>query len=100
MAYNDDRAGSRMMYQGDWKCSNCGKAITELPFQPSPERADTLMCVDCYREQRGASRPKKPMYQGNWACSECGKAITELPFQPSPDRASDLKCRDCFRRDR
>ncbi len=42
----------RRMYQGDWKCSKCGTPITELPFEPSPDRLDGLFCRDCYREKR------------------------------------------------
>jgi len=40
----------RQMYQGNWKCSGCGNAITELPFQPSPDREDQLQCRECYRK--------------------------------------------------
>ena len=32
----------RKMYQGDWKCSECGAAITELPFEPSGDRRFTV----------------------------------------------------------
>ncbi|MBU1178985.1 hypothetical protein KKB69_01435 [Patescibacteria group bacterium] len=40
----------RRKYQGNWKCSQCRTAITELPFQPTPGREDTLMCRDCYKK--------------------------------------------------
>ncbi|MFH1820618.1 MAG: CxxC-x17-CxxC domain-containing protein, partial [Candidatus Nealsonbacteria bacterium] len=26
------------MIQGNWKCSDCGNEITELPFEPSGDR--------------------------------------------------------------
>lgn len=42
----------RRMYQGDWKCSKCETAITELPFEPDPEKLGNLLCRDCYREKR------------------------------------------------
>lgn len=34
------------MYQGNWKCSGCGGAITELPFQPRSESG--LTCKACF----------------------------------------------------
>ncbi len=37
----------RQMFQGDWKCSECGEAITELPFQPEGDRP--LYCRNCHR---------------------------------------------------
>jgi len=40
----------RKMFQGNWKCSECGKEITELPFEPSPDRP--IYCRDCWREKR------------------------------------------------
>ncbi|HEY0964415.1 MAG TPA: hypothetical protein VGE31_01325 [Candidatus Paceibacterota bacterium] len=56
------------MYQGNWKCSSCGGAITELPFQPRSESG--LTCRACYSKQRGgpstpaavntASAPEQP----------------------------------------
>ncbi len=53
MAYNDNQGGfQRKMYQGDWKCSKCQAAITELPFEPDPGRLDQLLCRDCHRERR------------------------------------------------
>jgi len=42
--------GPRKMYQGDWKCSDCGKAITELPFEPSGDRP--LFCRECHAKRR------------------------------------------------
>jgi len=26
------------MFHGHWTCADCGKEITELPFEPSPDR--------------------------------------------------------------
>ena len=40
----------RKMFQGNWKCAECGKEITELPFLPSPERP--VYCKDCWRKKR------------------------------------------------
>jgi len=44
----------RQMYQGDWKCAKCGTPITELPFEPDPDRVDQLYCRDCHRERRAS----------------------------------------------
>jgi len=49
----DDNSGNfppRKMFQGNWKCSECGKEITELPFEPVPDRP--LYCRDCWRQKR------------------------------------------------
>jgi len=48
---SDDKGGfERKMYQGNWKCSECGKVITELPFEPSGDRP--LYCRDCHAKRR------------------------------------------------
>jgi len=89
----------RKMFQGNWKCSDCGGEITELPFEPSGDRP--LHCRDCWSknrpQQRGNFAPR-PMIQGNWKCGECGKEITELPFEPSGDKP--IHCKDCWREKR
>lgn len=46
----------RKMFQGDWKCSKCGTAITELPFDPDPSRLDQLLCRNCHREKTQSFR--------------------------------------------
>ena len=43
-------------YQGDWKCSNCGNKITQLPFEPDPNRLNRLLCLDCWKNQKQARR--------------------------------------------
>ena len=40
----------RQMYQGNWKCSECGAEITELPFEPSGDRP--LYCKECHAKRR------------------------------------------------
>lgn len=47
-----DRNFQRQMYQGNWKCVDCGKEITELPFQPDPNRFDQLRCRDCHKPRK------------------------------------------------
>lgn len=39
------------MFQGNWKCSSCGGAITELPFQPRSEAG--LTCRACFMKSKG-----------------------------------------------
>lgn len=57
MAFNEDRGGfQRKMYQGDWKCAECGAEIKELPFEPDPARIDQLKCRDCHRKSRPSFR--------------------------------------------
>jgi len=40
----------REMVKGDWKCSECEKEITELPFEPAPDRP--IYCRDCWSKKR------------------------------------------------
>lgn len=40
----------REMHQGNWKCSECGTEITELPFEPAPDRP--IFCRDCWKAKR------------------------------------------------
>ena len=47
---NNEGSGERAMHKGDWKCSGCSKAITELPFQP--RETSNLLCRDCFKESR------------------------------------------------
>lgn len=34
------------------KCADCGADIKELPFQPDPNRVNTIKCRDCLRKSR------------------------------------------------
>ena len=54
---NQNFAGDRKMYQGNWTCSGCGAAITELPFEPDGERP--LFCRDCHRQKMQDRRPRQ-----------------------------------------
>ena len=40
----------REMFKGNWKCSDCGCEITELPFEPSGDRP--LYCRECHAKRR------------------------------------------------
>ncbi|NQV93495.1 hypothetical protein HQ403_03325 [Candidatus Kaiserbacteria bacterium] len=42
--------GDKPKHQGDWKCSGCSKAITELPFKP--RETSNLLCLDCFKQSR------------------------------------------------
>jgi len=68
----------RPMIHGNWKCSTCGAEITELPFEPSPDRP--ISCKECWAKKRNSSRDNRSfaprqMVQGNWKCAECGAEI-------------------------
>ncbi len=54
---NQNSNGQRQMVQGDWSCSKCGAAITELPFEPDGERP--LYCRDCHRQRRDNRPPRQ-----------------------------------------
>lgn len=49
-----DSQTSRPMFEVDEVCADCNVAITQLPFQPDPERKSTLRCRDCWRKNRDA----------------------------------------------
>ena len=54
--FEESPSSQRQMYQGNWKCADCGKEITELPFEPSPDRP--IYCRDCWAKKR-AERPQR-----------------------------------------
>ncbi len=89
---------TRQTVQGNWKCGGCGTEITELPFEPSPDRP--IYCRDCWANKRDQSKQgggfNREPAKGNWKCSDCGTGITEMPFEPSPGRP--IYCRDCWRK--
>jgi CxxC-x17-CxxC domain-containing protein len=49
---NQDDSRPSQKFQGNWVCSKCKTPITELPFKPSDDRLDQLLCRDCYRAKR------------------------------------------------
>lgn len=67
------------MFQGNWTCSKCGGAITELPFQP---RSDSgLTCRDCYFKDKGGGAP-----QGGGATAPQDDTIATGPASDMDDR--------------
>ncbi|MDD5144992.1 MAG: hypothetical protein PHW72_02620 [Candidatus Pacebacteria bacterium] len=55
MAFDNFNGGNknfppREMVKGNWKCSECAKEITELPFAPAPDRP--IYCKDCWGKKR------------------------------------------------
>ena len=75
------------MFQGNWKCSDCGGEITELPFEPRGEKG--LVCRDCYGKKKdgGKSVDETPGESGTAEeapdMSENAELAGEQP--PSPD---------------
>lgn len=51
-----DSWGPRKMIQGNWKCADCGKEITELPFEPAPDRP--IYCRECWSKKREQRTPR------------------------------------------
>jgi len=100
MATKKNQVSDQQMVSGNWTCSECGAPITEMPFEPSPDRP--IFCKDCWAKKR-ESRQKynsgaRKMFKGNWKCSECGAPITELPFEPNS--GSPIFCRECWMKKR
>jgi CxxC-x17-CxxC domain-containing protein len=56
MAFNKFDGGDRgsfaprEMIKGNWKCTDCGAEITEMPFEPSPDRP--VYCKECWSKRR------------------------------------------------
>ena len=46
----------RPMIKGNWKCSECGAEITQLPFEPSADRP--IYCRDCWAKKRAERAPR------------------------------------------
>ena len=44
----------RPMFKGNWKCAECGAEITELPFEPSPDRP--IYCRECHKNRKAQFR--------------------------------------------
>lgn len=65
------------MYEGNWKCSRCGGAITQLPFQPRSEAG--LTCRTCYAKGKDTAATKEPIPEMQPA--------TEAPDLPNYDPA-------------
>ena len=45
-----NNTSERTMYSGDWKCADCGAAITSLPFVPRD--TSNLRCIDCFKKNK------------------------------------------------
>ena len=87
----------KQMHSGDWKCCGCGKAITELPFEPKV--TNNLTCRECYASGKIVAKSnseEKQMFEGDWECSQCGSPIKKLPFEPKA--TNNLTCIDCFKK--
>ncbi len=71
------------MHQGNWKCSTCGGAITELPFMPRSESG--LTCRVCYAKKRNTGATPAPEPELNIA-SEAPDIpdYAELASEPAP----------------
>ncbi len=94
MSYQDDRP----MFQVDIECGQCGKKISELPFEPSGDRP--VYCSDCLKERRGNrdNRGERRMFTVDINCADCGAHISQLPFEPRGD--SPIYCFECNKKRR
>lgn len=64
------------MYEGNWKCSGCGGAITQLPFQPRSESG--LTCRACYGKNKETEQVEQPI-------PELQTASEPMPMDDVPD---------------
>lgn len=51
--FNSRPRAPRQMFSVNLACADCGKEITELPFQPSGDKP--VYCTDCLRNRRNAA---------------------------------------------
>ena len=64
------------MYEGNWTCSSCGGAITQLPFQPRSNSG--LTCRTCYAKSKEAEKSEQP-------AAEVATANEPPPIDDAPD---------------
>lgn len=60
--YQNSNSGPSQKFQGNWQCSDCGTAITELPFQPDENSDRPLRCKDCHRKWVQNRPPRRPRF--------------------------------------
>ncbi len=71
------------MHQGNWKCSGCGGAITELPFIPRSESG--LTCRTCWSKNNNKqSSPAPEMNTANEVPSDIPEEAG-VASEPMPD---------------
>lgn len=75
------------MFQGNWKCSKCGGAITELPFQPRSEEG--LTCRACFMGSKGGSAPA-PANDNDPAADSLNTPAPDLGSAPEMPDAPDF----------
>lgn len=78
------------MFQGNWKCSKCGGAITELPFQP--RSAEGLTCRACFIASKGGSGSSTPAptSEENPAAESLNTPAPDLGSAPEMPEAPDF----------
>lgn len=71
------------MHQGNWTCSKCGGAITQLPFEP--RSSSGLTCRDCYfNDKKGGNGDAPAAPQGTTASDD----RTDVPMPDSDEYAA------------
>lgn len=104
---------SESMFQGNWKCSGCGGAITELPFEPRSESG--LTCRTCYGKQKDSSAQASAEIPGDASVAQEAPEMGDIPedagvageqppapdfedmpaAQDKPKHTGDWKCSGC-----
>ncbi|MBY0309972.1 hypothetical protein K2Q16_02415 [Patescibacteria group bacterium] len=76
------------MPQGNWKCSQCGGTITELPFTP---RSDSgLTCRTCYAKGKNGAKPTESSEPMMTVASEAPDFPFDAPLASEPAHGDDL----------
>jgi CxxC-x17-CxxC domain-containing protein len=81
------------MFEGNWKCSGCGGAITQLPFQPRSETG--LTCRACYAKGKEAEKKEQPVPEMNTA-SEAPPMNDAPDFDESQLAGEPMPADDAF----
>lgn len=75
------------MHQGNWKCSTCGGAITELPFMPRSEAG--LTCRACYSGKKNDNVPEVPEMEMSSSAEAPNDVPDDAVFASEPAPAED-----------
>lgn len=94
------------MHQGNWKCSTCGGAINELPFEPRSESG--LTCRTCYAKKKDSQQadetpvaaeapaiPDGAELAGEPAPAELPGTEASPTTDEKPKFSGDWKCASC-----
>ena len=86
-------SNQKFMYEGNWTCSKCGGAITQLPFQPRSNSG--LTCRTCYAKGKEAEKTEQPVPE--MAIADEPPPMDDIPdFDDSYIASEPMPAEDAF----